>query len=782
MKKQPLFLFLLRLFFYFSVILLIPAHPGISISFDRIGILQWFVIIPIQAIIAFLPEGKPLTSGLTFNLRNRYVYAVVIPLLLSIWAGGFGSGALPPFFAGLLSFTLTFLLFHHPRWAKPAALEPFFLAWVCLRLLALSRSGEEIAGQSVALTRFILVWIAVVFLLHCVVVYFCLYPRSSGGAWNEGAAFLLAAAALLVVVLAVLPPDFIRNTIIDNLLSERMPERIRDDSERGMPKDADSRREGRRTLPRSGEGQQPGLRGISEYNWQNRTGRDRRGNGNSQDNRQYMVMIVASEREPVYMGNSFRGQLDSAEGFLMSHDEPLNVLSSQRFFVTWFNNEPDFDIGRERQEVFSLSTLPQKYLPWRPVSIDPTILSENSGPLRYIHQVVSNTHSGDPLLLVNTFSRNFSDFEKTILAPYFEIPLEEDDMKNFTGWLNEVLELWQDNREAIVKSDRYLWEIFSGREKNLEPVNDHLEKILAILTGFSEYQYNLSYSDDYSIASLKEFLLESKDGDCVEFSNTLALLGRLAGIPSRVVTGYLAAEGLQTVAHLRGIAALREKIPVLREFPFDNLYMVTNLHSHSWTQFYIPDYGWLDFEATAFALPPLGNGDFNTWDVVIPLIDEERVFSAVKKFPWQAVFRAFGIMALFALVCAYLLRYGREAFLYFGARQGGRAGARCLYLLLLARLAADGKPVKPASKTALEYSELFRIQTKTGGEAESPHFKVFASVYTELRWRKFGDRSEMEERFNLLRQEYSSILKTTRRKGVLKGLLRMFSFRGLAYL
>jgi hypothetical protein len=561
-----------------------------------------------------------------------------------------------------------------------------------------------------------------------------------------------------------------------------MPERIRDDSERGMPKDADSRREGRRTLPRSGEGQQPGLRGISEYNWQNRTGRDRRGNGNSQDNRQYMVMIVASDREPVYMGNSFRGQLDSAEGFLMSHDEPLNVLSSQRFFVTWFNNEPDFDIGRERQEVFSLSTLPQKYLPWRPVSIDPTILSENSGPLRYIHQVVSNTHSGDPLLLVNTFSRNFSDFEKTILAPYFEIPLEENDMKNFTDWLNEALKSWQDNREAIVKNDRYLWEIFSGREKNLEPVNDHLEKILAILTGFSKYQYNLSYSDDYSIASLKEFLLESKDGDCVEFSNTLALLGRLAGIPSRVVTGYLAAEGLQTVAHLRGIAALREKIPLLRDFPFDNLYMVTNLHSHSWTQFYIPDYGWLDFEATAFALPPLGNGDFNTWDVVIPLIDEERVFSAVKKFPWQAVFRAFGVMALFALVCAYLLRYGREAFLYFGARQGGRSGARCLYLLLLARLAADGKPVKPASKTALEYSELFRVQSKTGGEAESPHFKAFASIYTELRWRKFGDRVEMEERFNLLRQEYSSILKTTRRKGVLKGLLRMFSLRGLAYL
>jgi hypothetical protein len=775
MSKRLIFLFVLRLLFYFSVLLLIPLHPGISVSFDRIGILQWFVIIPIQALIAFLPEGKPLTSGLTFNIRNRYFCALIVLLLLSIWAGGFGLSALLPFLAGFLSFILTFLLFHHPRWAKPAALEPFFLAWVCLRLLALSRSGEEIAGQSVSLTQFILVWTAVVFLLHSVVVYFCLYPRSSGGAGSEGAVFLLTAASLLIVTLVVLPADFIRNTIIENLIPERMPERIKDDSERGIPRDS-GRRGGRRTLPRNGEGQQPGLRGISEYSWQNRTGRGRGGQGNSEENRQYMVKIVASDREPVYMGDSFRGFLDPVEGFLPSQDEPLNSLVGQRLFVTWFNNEPDFDIGRERQEVFSLSTLPQKYLPWKPISVDPTILSENTGPLRYIHQVVSNTHSGDPLELVNTHSRNFSNFEKAALTSYLEIPLEEGDAEIFSGWLNEALKSWQNNREAVIQNSRYLKEIFSGREEGLEPVNDYLEKILAILTGFSEYQYNLSYSDDYSIAALKEFLLESTEGDCVEFSNSLALLGRLAGIPSRVVTGYLAAESLQTIAHLRGIAALRESIPVLREFPFENLYMVTNLHSHSWTQFYIPDYGWLDFEATAFSLPPTGMGDFNTWDVVIPIIDEERVFSAVRKFPWQAVLKAFGIMALLALVCAYILRYGREAFLYFGARQGGRSGARYLYLLLLARFAADGKPIKPASKTALEYSELFP------NIKENIHLKTFASLYTELRWREFGDKAEMEKRFVLLRQEYRNILKTTQSYGINRWFVRLISLRGLAYL
>jgi len=778
-NKRQIILFILRLFFYFSVLILIFIHPGISVSFDRIGVLQWFVIIPIEAFIAFLPEGKPFSGSSANILRNRFLIAGVALFLLSIAAGGFGAAALAPFFAGLISFSLTFLLFHYPRWAKPAVIEPFFMAWVCLRLLSLSRSGEDIAGQSMALTQFILVWTAAVFLFHSVVIYFCLYPNGSKGAGKEGTVFFFSSLAVLVMVLVVLPPDFVRNTIIKNLISERVPEKFKEESERGIPREADSRREGRRTIPRDKNGNQPELRGISEYEWKNVTGRSRNGKGGSKDNRQYMVMIVASDNEPVYMGDVFRGKLDPAEGFLLSQEEPINRIANQRFFVTWFNNEPEIDIGRRKQEVFALSVLPQKYLPWRPVSIDPTILSEDSGPLRYIHQVVSNTHSGDPIKLVNTPSRSFSNFEKASLDHYLELPLDKNDMEIFSRWLYSALENWRENREDIIKNDRYFWEIFSERAENLEPVNEYLEKIIAILFNFSEYQYDLNDGDDYSIAALKEFLLDTKEGDCVEFSNTLAILGRLAGIPSRIVTGYLVSENLQTKAHLKGIASLREKIPFLQQFPFNNLYMVTNRHAHSWTQFYIPDYGWLDFEATQFAIPPLGAGDVNTWDVVVPVLDQNKVFSNVRKFPWRAVLKAAGIMAAFALVCAYILRYGREALLFFNARKGGRKGARSLYLLLLARLAADGKPVKPASKTAFEYAELFPAKA---GVKENPHFREFASLYSELRWREFADNAEAEKRFLFLKDEYANIIKTTRRPGLSKSVIRIFSLRGLAYL
>jgi len=754
MNNRKKVLFALRLFFYYSVITLILFHPGISVSFDRIGALQWFVIIPLQALLAFIPARAE-------KSRNKFIFAAILLFALSVIAGGFGPGAFAPFFAGLVSFVLTLLLFHYPRWAKPALLEPFFLAWICLRLLALSRSGEDIAGLAAVFTQFILVWTGVVFLFHSVVVYLCLFPQSSVKAWKEGVVFSLSALGVLLVLLAVLPPDFVRNTIIENLKPDRRPELIKGDSDNGLP-----RQGGRRTLPRGERGQRPELRGIRENDWP----------GRGEDSRQYMVMVVASDREPLYMGSAFRGQLDPVDGFLPSPQEQLNSIAYQRFFVTWFNNEHDFDIDREQQEVFSLSTLRQNYLPWRPVSIDPTILNENSGPLRYIHKVVANTHIGDPLQLVNTPSRPFNNNEINALVPYLDLPLEENDIEEFSVYLNNALEKWQNNRETIINGDRYLKEIFTEDLKSEPGENEYLEKIIALLVSFSEYQYNLSSDDDCSIGIIKHFLFDSTEGDCVEFSNSLALLGRLAGIPSRVVTGYLAAESLQTPAHLRGIAMLRSKIPVLQQFPFENLLMVTNLHSHSWAQFYIPDYGWLDFEATGFALPPIGMGDFNNWDVVIPLIDENRTFSQVRKFPWQAVLRTAVTLLIFAVICAYALRYGRELTLSLGVKRGGRAGARSLYLLLLARLAADGQPIKPVSKTAHEYANLFP------GAAENPHFKTFAEIYSQLRWREFASQTESAECFSLLQQEYYNIIKTTRRKGIHRWFIRLLSLRGLAYL
>ncbi|MCL2176185.1 MAG: hypothetical protein FWB73_09090, partial [Treponema sp.] len=434
-EKSSIILFSLRLFSYLSVLTLVAAHPGIAVSFDRIGIVQWFIIVPVMTVLAF-------PSVLAHNNRRKIIISSIMLFVLSLIAGGIGMGMFTPFLAGVISFTFTYLIFPpnnavRSPWAKIAGLEPFFLVWICLRLLSLSRSGEEIAEQSNVLTSFILVWAAVIFILHSAIIYLCLYPKSYKGAWKEGFVFLISSFVILIAVIIILPPDFVRNAIISNFLSERIPVKIgQSDLDRGIPQ----RGNGRRTLPR-GDGSRSELRGLSEYDWQGRNGR-----GDSGDNRQYMVKIVASEREPIYMGNVFRGQLDPVKGFVLSSQENLNELVNQRFFITWSDNEPETDLEREKQEVFSLSTLRHKYLPYRPVEIDPTILSENTGPLRYIHQVESSTHLGDPLMLVHSPSRAFTNRERSALSHYLELPLDAGEKSEFTNYLDNALRSWRYNR------------------------------------------------------------------------------------------------------------------------------------------------------------------------------------------------------------------------------------------------------------------------------------------------------------------------------------------------
>ena len=665
-------------------------------------------------------------------------------------------GTLSIFSIGLLAFTLSFLLFHHPRFGKLSFFEPFFLAYVCLRLLAFSRSTEEIAEISSSLTQFLMAYTVVVFLLSSCIVYICLFPLSIQKIKKEAVIFGSSALAILFLFLFLLSPNFISNMMIDNLLEGRLDRRTREvDSDWDYNESNSDRRQGRPTLPRDSNGRQPSLRGLSEYDWPLD---GRRGGGSGADNQQYTVMVVASRNEPVYMGSAILGTLDPIEGFLYSQNEPFNRLSSQRFFVTWIDNELVYDMGRQSWDVFALSTLSLKYMPYRPIAIEPTIQSENTGPFRFIHNTVSNVHHGNPTDLLFRAGRDLNAREREELGAYLDVPLFEDDLEIFNEHLNRVLENWARERDTI---------------PGIRP-NPSLEIVIAILLGFSDFQYHINMNYSASISDLVNFIQNTREGDCVEFSHAAALLARMAGVPSRVVTGYLAAESLQTEAHLRGLASLRNRLPVLRQFAFNDLFLVTDAHGHAWPQFYIPGYGWLDFESTSYAIPPMGFGDGNLRDVVIPLIDDNQLFSNVRAFPWRALGFILGCIAASLLLIAYALRYGIELRYRIKTKIGGSMGARYLYLLLLLKLASEGKPIKPISKTAPEYAEMF-------GETNDL-FKHFAEVYTEIRYRTFSDKSEEEKRFSILKNSYSEILLFYKRKGIKGLILRIFSLRALKYL
>ncbi len=112
------------------------------------------------------------------------------------------------------------------------------------------------------------------------------------------------------------------------------------------------------------------------------------------------------------------------------------------------------------------------------------------------------------------------------------------------------------------------------------------DKIMVVVNYLTE-NYSYTYTptkpetDDYS--ALDTFLLETKDGYCVQFASAATVLLRAAGIPARYVQGYIASDlnagtsedgSLQYTANVRDSAA------------------------HAWVEVYIEGLGWRTYETT----------------------------------------------------------------------------------------------------------------------------------------------------------------------------------------
>ncbi|MDR1933624.1 MAG: transglutaminase domain-containing protein, partial [Spirochaetales bacterium] len=553
-NRELTLLFITRLLVHFAVFSLPLIHPGISVAYDRAGLILWFGLVPAMALLAFLPGGlrglsfraAPLPPGRGTSRVKSNLRVILAGGFLAagvFFASGFNPNALPVLGIGCLSFVLTYLLFHFPRWGKIAVFEQIFFALISFRMLGFSRSSEEVAAESSALTQGILIFTLAAFLLHGMVIYYSLYrgPAAGGKRPREFAVFTLSAVCSVILLIALLPSDFVKNSVISNLLQDKVePQPVPLDEEGdGMPDGnlRSDRKRGRNLLPRGGadagrEGANR-LEGLPESQWpgqgqglgrQDEDG-DSQGEGERQggkgkgkgQSKQYAVMIVAAKTDPVYAAGSYRGELHPLRGFLPSQNEILNSLPTMRLLETWFDFSYDYEEGRSEEEVFFFSTLPEKYLPYRPLAVEPTVLQRGYGPFRYSHRVRSRISLTGPQDWQQ--SRELDPFEKEEYAQFLDAALAKNDLTIFEAHLRGALETAP-----------------AGDADSEGP----LVRILAILKSFEAFQYNAGYTDDTSIPALVDFLTYTKEGDCTEFSNTAAILGRLAGIPSRVVTGFLA--------------------------------------------------------------------------------------------------------------------------------------------------------------------------------------------------------------------------------------------------
>ena len=121
------------------------------------------------------------------------------------------------------------------------------------------------------------------------------------------------------------------------------------------------------------------------------------------------------------------------------------------------------------------------------------------------------------------------------------------------------------------------------------------------------YEYRIGINVPAAVDPLTYFLLERPPAHCEYFASGATILLRLAGIPCRYVTGYVAAE--------RG--------------PWRDYWVVRNKHAHAWAEAFDESRGWVIVEATpASGVPEETSGirPIGLWEHLRYLLRRLRVF------------------------------------------------------------------------------------------------------------------------------------------------------------
>ncbi len=209
-------LFATRLLVYLVAIAIPIVHPAVTISYDRVGWVTWFALVPLEmALAAFL---KPPRLRLSYWLAAALGLAVVA----AVAGPGVDTSSLTVIGIGLLAFVLTAMVFHGREHGHVVAVaELLFVGYVLLKLLRFSRANDVIAEESLRITTALVVMITCGFLLHALALYLAAFPESGGRfRRRELATFALGALPVSIALGALLPPDFVSNRIAFNNLNE----------------------------------------------------------------------------------------------------------------------------------------------------------------------------------------------------------------------------------------------------------------------------------------------------------------------------------------------------------------------------------------------------------------------------------------------------------------------------------------------------------------------------------------------------------------------------------
>ena len=166
---------------------------------------------------------------------------------------------------------------------------------------------------------------------------------------------------------------------------------------------------------------------------------------------------------------------------------------------------------------------------------------------------------------------------------------------------------------AIIRLAKTLTDNVPSRQSRAQSILDHLR---------GNFDYSLDLEEEPGHNTLDHFLFERKKGHCEYFASSMVVLLRLAGIPSRMVNGFLGVEWNDLGQYM----VVRQK------------------HAHSWVEAYLPEKGWVVFDPTP-ADPAFSENGFDNsmqrgldllrlnWQRYIvrySLSDQTRLFTKIK--------------------------------------------------------------------------------------------------------------------------------------------------------
>ncbi|WP_216831686.1 transglutaminase TgpA family protein [Alkalihalobacterium elongatum] len=170
---------------------------------------------------------------------------------------------------------------------------------------------------------------------------------------------------------------------------------------------------------------------------------------------------------------------------------------------------------------------------------------------------------------------HLESYQLTFLEPHFSVSkLRAVTGGDPEGIRNLYLQLPDTLPDRVGELANDITANFSNRYDQVKAIERYYR-----MAGFRYETKNVAVpgpDEDY----VDQFLFETKQGYCDNYSTSMVVMLRTLGIPARWVKGFTQGERLQDLAD------------------GNRIYQITNANAHSWVEVYFPGHGWIPFEPT----------------------------------------------------------------------------------------------------------------------------------------------------------------------------------------